>query len=206
MARSASRDERCTLPGCESGNTDLELKDANIRGGGTYHTHPKEGWRGKNLRINTSDLPHEHSFQNSNERLGQTTLQTPRGSQEGFRPDRSTRRQISRFISALLDVERNQGTICLTFLNFENNFDTISLPALFLLLRKFGMNENDVQALESYYELAHVGDPYQWRKICQDPAASWSQARLSPLTYIRGSCSECDAQMTRFQRRRPVTR
>jgi len=37
-----------------------------------------EGWRGKNLRINTSDLPHEHSCQNSNERLGQTTLQKPR--------------------------------------------------------------------------------------------------------------------------------
>jgi len=43
-------------------------------GGGTHHTHPKEGWRG----INTSDLPYEHSFQNSNERLGQMTLQKPR--------------------------------------------------------------------------------------------------------------------------------
>jgi len=42
------------------------------------------------------------------------------GSQEGFWPDRSTRRQISRFISALQDVERNQGTICVTFLDFEN--------------------------------------------------------------------------------------
>jgi len=29
------------------------------------------------------------------------------GSKEGFRPDRSARRQISRFISALQDVERN---------------------------------------------------------------------------------------------------
>ena len=71
------------------------------------------------------------------------------GSQEGFRPDRSTRQQISRFISALQNVERNQGTICVTFLDFENYFKTISLPALFLLLRKFGMNENNVQALES---------------------------------------------------------
>jgi len=61
-------------------------------------------------------------------------------SQEGFRPDRSTRRQILCFISALQDVERNQGTICVTFLNFENYFNTISLPALFLLFRKFGMN------------------------------------------------------------------
>ena len=37
-----------------------------------------------------------------------------------------------------------------------DNFNTISLPALFLLLRKFCMNENDVQALESYYEHSHM--------------------------------------------------
>jgi len=78
------------------------------------------------------------------------------GSQEGFRPDRSTQRQISRFISALQDVERNQSTICVTFLYFENYFKTIFLPALFLLVRKFGMNEKDVQAIESYYEHLHV--------------------------------------------------
>jgi len=53
-------------------------------GGGTHHTYPKEGWRGKNLIINTSDLPHEHSCQNSNERLGQTTLLRPRAT-VGFR-------------------------------------------------------------------------------------------------------------------------
>ena len=78
------------------------------------------------------------------------------GSKEGFRPDRSTRRQISRFISALQDVERNQGNIFVTFLDFENYSNTISLPALFLLLCKFGMNENDMQALESYFEHAHM--------------------------------------------------
>ena len=27
-----------------------EWKDANIMGGGSQHTHPKEGWRGKNLK------------------------------------------------------------------------------------------------------------------------------------------------------------
>jgi len=75
------------------------------------------------------------------------------------RCERSTRRQISRFISALQDVERNQGTICFTFLDVENYFNTISSPALFLLLRKFGMNENDVQALESYYEHSHISSP-----------------------------------------------
>ena len=54
-----------------------EWEDANIMGRGTHHTYPKEGWRGKNLRINTSDLPHEHRCQNSNELLRQTTLQKP---------------------------------------------------------------------------------------------------------------------------------
>jgi len=64
----------------------------------------------------------------------------------------------SLFISALQDVERNQGTlmICVTFLDFENYFHTISLPALFLLLHKFGMNENDVQALRSCYEQSRM--------------------------------------------------
>jgi len=36
------------------------------------------------FRIKTSDLPHEHSCQNSNERLGETTLQKPRAT-IGFR-------------------------------------------------------------------------------------------------------------------------
>jgi len=45
---------------------------------------PKKVGEKKKIRINTSDLPHEHSFQNSNERLGQTTLQKPRAT-VGFR-------------------------------------------------------------------------------------------------------------------------
>jgi len=34
--------------------------------------------------------------------------------------------------------------------------NTISLPALHLLLREFGMNKNDKQALESYYEHSYM--------------------------------------------------
>jgi len=118
--------------------------------GGSHNTRPKEGWRGKNLRINTSDLPHEHGCQNSDECLGQTTLQTPRKTvgfrrlAGGFQPDPSTERQISRFVSTLQDVEQHQGTICVTFLDSKNYFNTIYLPALFLLLRKFSINENNV--------------------------------------------------------------
>jgi len=65
-------------------------------------------------------------------------------------------RQASLFISALQNVERNQGAICVTFLDFENYFHTIFLPALFLLLRKFGMNENDEKPLGSCYEHSHM--------------------------------------------------
>jgi len=78
------------------------------------------------------------------------------GSQEGFWPNRSTKRHVLCFTSALQDVLHNQGTICVTFLDFENYFNTISLSALFLLLRIFGMNENDVKALESYYKHSHM--------------------------------------------------
>ena len=123
-----------------------------------HHTHPKEGWRGEILELKRPICLMNTAAQIVTsvwaKRLSKPLEQQSvlEGSQEGFRPDRSTRRQISRFMSALQDVERNQGTICVTFLDFENYFDTISLPAFFLLLR----NENEVQALESYYEHSHV--------------------------------------------------
>ena len=104
---------------------------------------------------------------------------------------------------SITDVERNQGTICVTFLDFENYFITIFLPALFLLLRKFGMNENDVQALETYYEHSHM------RVIHADGKKSAKiplHRGLRQDCHIRGSYGECDAPMARFQRRRPVTR
>ena len=44
----------------------------------------------------------------------------------------------------------------LTPMTHVNYFITISLPAFFLLLRKFGMNQNDVQAIESYFEHSHM--------------------------------------------------
>ena len=39
---------------------------------------------------------------------------------------------------------------------FENYFNTISLAAVFMILRKLNMPEADVQALEMYYALAHM--------------------------------------------------
>jgi len=96
VARSASRDERCTLPGCESGN--LEWKDANIMGGGTHHTHPKEGWLGKRLEsirpIRLMNTAAKIVTSVWAKRLSKSLEQQSvlEGLQEGFRPDRSTRR------------------------------------------------------------------------------------------------------------------
>jgi len=129
-----------------------------------HHTHPKEGWRGEILKLkrpiclmNTAaQIVTSVWAKRLSKRLEQQSVLE--GSQEGFRPDRSAQRQISSFISALQDVERNQGTIYVIFLDIENHLNTISLPALFLLLHtgKFGMNENDVQILESCYEHSHM--------------------------------------------------
>ncbi len=44
----------------------------------------------------------------------------------------------------------------MAFLDFENYFNTISLTAVFMILRKLNMPEADVQALDRYYALAHM--------------------------------------------------
>ena len=69
------------------------------------------------------------------------------------------------------------------------------------------MNENDVQALESYYEHSHMRVVHaDGEKSAKIPLHRGLRQGLSPLTHIRGSCGECDAPMARFQRRRHVTR
>ncbi|MBL6911070.1 MAG: hypothetical protein ISR34_11690 [Pirellulales bacterium] len=83
------------------------------------------------------------------------------GSQEGFRPDRSAKRQVARFLSCIQSCKQRQTKLIVAFLDFENYFNTISLPALFLILRKLGMPEADVKALECYYasscmQIAHA--------------------------------------------------
>jgi hypothetical protein len=70
------------------------------------------------------------------------------GSQEGFRPDRSARRQITRLMSCIQTCSKEKKKVVVAFLDFENYFNTISLPAVFMILRKLNMPEGDVQALE----------------------------------------------------------
>ena len=78
------------------------------------------------------------------------------GAQEGFRPDRSARRQITRLISCIQHCKKANKKLIVAFLDFENYFNTISLAAVFTILRKLNMPEADVQALERYYALAHM--------------------------------------------------
>ena len=75
--------------------------------------------------------------------------------QEGFRPERSTKRQVIRLLSCINDAKREGKKLFVTFLDFENYFNTISLNCLFELLRKFGMAEEDIQLLEGYYQNAY---------------------------------------------------
>ena len=78
------------------------------------------------------------------------------GSQEGFRPDRSAKRQAARFLSCVQASKGRHAKLIVAFLDFENYFNTISLPALFMILRKLEMPEADVRALECYYASSYM--------------------------------------------------
>ena len=76
--------------------------------------------------------------------------------QEGFRPGRSTKRQAVRLLSCLQSLRHGGGRVFVAFLDFENYFNTISLQALFYILRQSQLCEKDVQALERYYQAAYM--------------------------------------------------
>jgi hypothetical protein len=71
--------------------------------------------------------------------------------QEGNRPMRSTRRQVTRLIQCLEATRSRQGSAVVAFLGIENFFNSISLPTLFFMLRKIGMVRTDITALQQYY-------------------------------------------------------
>jgi hypothetical protein len=70
--------------------------------------------------------------------------------QEGFRPDRSTKRQVMRLLNCINNVKRNGKRLIVAFLNFENYFNSIGLECLFEILKKFGMAKEDVGILKQY--------------------------------------------------------
>ena len=88
--------------------------------------------------------------------LASETKGVMEGAQEGFRRDRSTKRQAVRLLSCINAVRERQGRVVVAFLDFENYFNVISLPALFMILREMGLSEYDVEALECYYSRANM--------------------------------------------------
>jgi hypothetical protein len=54
--------------------------------------------------------------------------------QEGFRPERSTKRQVMRLLNCINDAKRNGKQLVVAFLDFENYFNAIGLEAVRLLL------------------------------------------------------------------------
>jgi hypothetical protein len=99
--------------------------------------------------------------------------------QEGNRPMSSTRRQVTRLIQCLEATRSRQGSAVVAFLDIENFFNSISLPALFFLLRKIGMARADIAALQQYYSAAYMtivhGDDTKSVRI---PLPSWSTSGL----------------------------
>jgi hypothetical protein len=70
---------------------------------------------------------------------------------EGFRPDRSTKRQVLRLLNCINDAKRNGKKLIVAFLDFENYFNAIGLKCLFQILENFGMAKEDVGVLRQYY-------------------------------------------------------
>jgi len=69
----------------------------------------------------------------------------------GAEGDWYNQRQILRFISVLKNVKQREGSFILSIFWIPKTIST-----QFLLLCKFGMNENGVHALESYYKHSHM--------------------------------------------------
>ncbi len=81
---------------------------------------------------------------------------TIESAQEGNRPMRSTRRQVTRLIQCLEATRSRQGSVVVAFLDIENFFNSISLPVLFFLLRKIGITRTDIVALQQYYSTSYM--------------------------------------------------
>ena len=76
--------------------------------------------------------------------------------QEGNRPARSTRRQTARLLLNLEAAKARQSSVFVAFLDMENLFNALSLPALFYLLWKSGLPVQDFVALKQYYDSAYM--------------------------------------------------
>jgi hypothetical protein len=59
-------------------------------------------------------------------------------------------------MSCIQTCSKEKKKVVMAFLDFGNYFNTISFPAVFMILRKLNMPEGDVQALERFYGLTYM--------------------------------------------------
>ncbi len=104
--------------------------------------------------------------------------------QEGNRPARSTRRQTTRLLLNFEVVKARQSSVLVAFLDMENFFNALSLPALFLQLWKSSFPDHDIAVLMQYYDsvymvITHNGGCKSTRILLR--RGVWQGCPLSPI-------------------------
>jgi hypothetical protein len=71
--------------------------------------------------------------------------------QEGFLPNRSTKRQVTKLQSLLELALQRQTILVMLYLDIKNAFNTINHWAMLAVLRACGYSEQDVELSRSMY-------------------------------------------------------
>ena len=80
--------------------------------------------------------------------------------QEGFRAEHSTRRQVERLLHVLHKAKDANKQVYLTFLDFTNAFNSIDLEPSFRILEKYGIPDVDILRImykEAYFKAEAQG-------------------------------------------------
>ena len=165
-------------------------KNANIIRGGTHNTHPEKGWQGGNPRINTSDLPHEHICQNRDQCLDQMTPHEPKAT-ICFRRLAVGRpawpiHTMTNF--TVPDIKRNQVTICVSYLDFENDSNTIRV-----LFWGYGSSSGCSTLLEVN---VFTGRWTTWKTDCKIPQSPSVSVSLKEIKALAGNYMLFDGDPT----------
>ena len=74
-----------------------------------------------------------------------------RNNQAGFRPGRSTTEQVNALRRIIEGAKRKNLALVIVFLEIKKAFDSISRPAMFEILRLYGISEIIVNAISQLY-------------------------------------------------------
>ena len=72
--------------------------------------------------------------------------------QEGNRERRNTRRQTLRLSEVIEHSKAQRKTLYVAYLDFSNFFNSIPIEKTFIILRRLGLPEEDVQVLQNFYK------------------------------------------------------